>query len=123
MRIIGKVLYGSQNLHLHGSDSDKDYKVFMAPEFIDLYNGKDKPALPIGYDPEHNSAMDFRKFDSLLRRGNANAVEYLFSSEFELYDDNFAHYFELARTAFEESYVAYIWDYFFASAKGLVQIH
>lgn len=120
MRIIGKCLLGSQNYLLHNSDSDKDYKIFMAPEFIDLYNGKDKPTLPIGYDPEHNSAMDFRKFDSLLRRGNANIVEYLFSSNFELYDNDFADYFTWARIAFEKGYVAHIWNYFFASAKGLV---
>lgn len=120
MRVIGKSLYGSQNYHLDGPQSDKDYKIFMAPEFIDLYNGKDKPALPMGYNPDFVSAMDFRKFDNLLRRGNVNTIEYLFSSEFELYDDNFNEYFITAHEAFEKGYLTHVWDYFFSSVKGLI---
>jgi len=121
MRIIGKALYGSNNYHLDGPQSDKDYKLFIAPEFIDLYNGKDKYGIPFGFTEKDNiSTMDFRKFDSLLRKGNVNTIEYLFSTELYIYDETFIPYFELARHAFEEGYVAYVWDYYFASAKGLV---
>jgi len=119
MRIIGKALYGSQNYHLDDKQSDKDYKLFIAPEFIDLYNGKDKFGLPDSFT-EHFSVMDIRKYDSLLRKGNVNAVEYLFSTELGIFDKKFEPYFELARKAFSEGYVGYVWNYYFASAKGLV---
>lgn len=119
MRVIGKLLFGSQTYHLDGPQSDKDYKVIVVPEFIDLYNGKDKFSLPIGYDdPEHYSALDFRKFDSSLRKGNINVIDLIFSPELEIYDKLFISYFELARQIYSEGYATYIWDYFFASAKG-----
>lgn len=120
MRIIGKSLLGSQNYHLDSEQSDKDYKLFVAPEFIDLYNGKDKFGLPIGFDSEHYSMMNIIKYDSLLRKGSVNAVEYIFSTELSIFDKKFEPYFELARKAFAEGYVGYVWNYYFASAKGLV---
>lgn len=118
MRVIGKALYGSQIFHLDGPQSDKDYKIIIAPEFIDLYNGKDKYSLPVGYDNEHNSPIDFRQFDSHLRKGNANTIDLIFSPELSIFDDNFVPYFELARRACEDGYLGYVWPYFFASAKG-----
>ncbi len=118
MRIIGKALYGSQIFHLDGPQSDKDYKVIIAPEFIDLYNCKDKYSLPIGYDKEHNSPIDFRQFDAHLRKGNVNTIELIFSPELTIFDDNFVPYIELARRAYEEGYLGHVWSYFFASAKG-----
>lgn len=122
MRVIGKFLIGSQNYHLDGPQSDRDYKVLIAPEFIDLYRMKEasKGNLPFGYDPQYNSAMDVRKFDSLLRQGNVNAIEQLFSSEFNIFDTVFEKYFNLAREAYSKGYVAYVWQNYFASAKGLV---
>ena len=119
MRIIGKSLYGSQNCHLDGSNSDKDYKVFFAPEFIDLYRGKEKPSLPIGYDADHFSAMDIRKLNSLLHKGNINAIEYIFSSELDV-NDEFMPYFRLAREAFANGYAFHVWNGFFSSMKGCV---
>lgn len=118
MRIIGKALYGSQIYHLDGQQSDKDYKVIVAPEFIDLYNGKDKYSLPIGYDKEHNFPIDFRQFDAHLRKGNANTIDLIFSPELSIFDDSFVPYIELARRAYEEGYLGHVWSYFFASAKG-----
>lgn len=118
MRVIGKALYGSQTYHLNGPQSDKDYKVIIAPDFIDLYNGKDKYSLPVGYDKEHNSAMDFRQFDAHLRKGNANTIDLIFSPELSIFDDNFVPYIELARRAYEDGYLGHVWPYFFASAKG-----
>lgn len=118
MRVIGKALYGSQTYHLDGPQSDKDYKVIIAPEFIDLYNGKNKYGLPVGYDNEHNSTMDFRQFDAHLRKGKVNTIELIFSPEISIFDDNFVPYIELARRAYEEGYLGYVWSYFFASAKG-----
>lgn len=106
-------------MHLDGPQSDKDYKILVAPDFLDLYRGKDKFSLPVGYDAEHNSAIDFRKFDSLLRKGNMNTIEYLFSKEINLYDNSFTPYFELATKAYQEGYLTHVWDYFFASAKGM----
>lgn len=119
MRIIGKSLFGSQNYHLDDEQSDKDYKLFVAPEFIDLYNRKDKFELPDSFT-EHFSVMDIRKYDSLLRKGNVNAVEYLFSTEFGIFDKKFEPYFELARKVFSEGYVGYVWNCYFQSAKGLI---
>jgi len=118
MRVIGKALYGSQIFHLDGPQSDKDYKVIIAPEFIDLYNGKDKYSLPVGYDNEHNSPIDFRQFDAHLRKGNVNTIDLIFSPELSIFDDNFIPYIELARRAYEDGYLGHVWPYFFASAKG-----
>ena len=118
MRVIGKALYGSQTYHLDGPQSDKDYKVIIAPEFIDLYNGKDKYSLPVGYDNEHNSPIDFRQFDSHLRKGNVNTIDLIFSPELSIFDDSLIPYIELARRAYESGYLGYVWPYFFASAKG-----
>lgn len=118
MKVIGKALYGSQIFHLDGPQSDKDYKVLVVPEFIDMYKNKDKFGLPIGYDPEHFVPMDFRKFDSSIRKGNINTVELLFSPELDIYDEAFMPYIKLAREAFAEGYLAQVWPYFLASAKG-----
>ena len=122
MRVIGKILYGSQNFHLDGPQSDRDYKVLVAPEFIDLYRMKkaSKGDLPFGYDPEHDSAMDVRQFDSLLRRGNVNTIEFLFSSDFNLFDVKYTPYIKLAQEAYEKGYIAHVWKDYFASAQGLV---
>lgn len=118
MRVIGKALYGSQIFHLDGPQSDKDYKVIIAPEFIDLYNGKNKYGLPVGYNSENNSIMDFRQFDAHLRKGNVNTIDLIFSPEFFIFDDKFIPYIKLARQAYESGYLGHVWSYFFASAKG-----
>lgn len=122
MRVIGKALFGSQNYSLNSPASDTDYKVFVVPEFIDLYQMRkgDKTSLPIGYNKEHETPIDFRNFDKHIRAANCNNIELLYSKDLQIWDGNFLPYFKLAREAYANHYVAYKWDSFFSCVKGLV---
>lgn len=120
---IGRIGYGSQNYRLNGPDSDKDYKVFLCPDFNDLYNNRkvEKNDLPAFYDPEHYSPMDVRVFAKNVIAGNINCAEYLFSIEQNGRSDFFA-FLEEARQLYNDGYVMVCWDKFFASTEGLVKI-
>lgn len=122
MKVVGKVLFGSQNYFLDGPDSDCDYKLLMMPEFNDFYtyHKVDKNDLPEGYDPEHYNVMSVLKFDENLRKGNINALEMLFSREQELSDD-MASYFGMAKLVYNEGYLFTAWDTFLATVEGMVK--
>ena len=121
MKEVGRVLYGSQNLGLDGPDSDKDYKVLMAPSFEDLYFARkaEKNDLPSGLDHEHYSVVDVRTFDRLVRNGNPNTLEMLFSLEKQL-DPRLQSYFESAQELYASGFLVLVAYPFFKATKGLV---
>lgn len=122
MKVVGKVLFGSQNYFLDGPDSDRDYKLLMMPEFNDFYtyHKVDKNDLLEGYDPEHYNVMSVLKFDENLRKGNVNALEMLFSREQELSDD-LASYFDMSQVFYNRGYLLLVWDTFLATVEGMMK--
>ena len=76
---VGRILFGSQNYHLDGPDSDKDYKVLLCPDSEDFYFYKkvEKNNLSKELPSENYSPMDVRTFDKNLRAGNPNCLEML----------------------------------------------
>lgn len=122
MKEIANILYGSQNYGLSNSDSDKDYKVLLCPEFEDFYNYHkvDKQDLPNGYDHEHYSPMSVIQFHSLLMKGNPNCIEMLFSVETNSQNGGFLRYIMRMRELYHESYVALVWDNFYSAIKGMI---
>ena len=119
---VGHVLYGSQNYWLDGSDSDKDYKVFLCPEAEDFYYPAkvEKNDVPEGLDKEHYSPMDVRSFDKNLRKGNPNCLEMLWSKETEDLFLGFRTYMNDARCAFEQGYLVTVFPQFLSAVKGTV---
>ena len=121
MKVVGTVLYGSQNYSLDTVQSDRDYKIIVTPHFPELYSKKDLngAAVPFG-DPEHYSCMDVRTFANNLVKCNPNAIEMLFSTEM---DDSFAafrHLLEKWREPYIKGYVASQWDYFTKAIGGIM---
>ena len=121
MKEVGRALYGSQNYKLSNENSDKDYKVFLCPSFNDLYRAHkaDKGDLPHGLDSEHYSVLDVRKFADLVKVGNVNCLEYLFSLELTG-NDKFLNWCAQARELYGKGYLATVWPTFFSSLKGMV---
>lgn len=119
---VGKVLFGSQNYHLDGPDSDKDYKVLLCPDSEDFYFYKrvEKNDVPAGLSHENYSPMDVRTFDRNLRAGNPNCLEMLWGKEYEdLYYD-LETYMDEARSMFESGYLVMVFPQFFSAVKGVV---
>lgn len=121
MKVVGTVLYGSQNYLLSTPESDRDYKIIVTPNFDELYLKKDLngAAVPFG-DPEHYSCMDVRVFANNLAKGNPNAIEMLFSTEI---DDEFADFrclLEKWREPYFNGYVASQWHYFTEAVGGIM---
>lgn len=121
-KIAAIIRYGSQNYGLKCPDSDSDYKILVYPSFADLYNSKTKHELPLPYDSEHYSTMDLRQFDKLLRKGNPNIIELLFSNYQNINFDNvFWHtYWEQVHVLYENGYVAQVWPQFVSAVKGMI---
>jgi len=122
MKEVGRAMYGSQNYLLSNKDSDTDYKVFLCPTFEDLYRGHkaDKGDLPAHLDAEHYSVLDVRKFAELVKVGNVNCLEYLFSLDLSG-NDKFLDWCADARKLYEKGYLATVWPTFFASLTGMVK--
>lgn len=120
MKEVARFLYGSQNYGLDTPESDKDYKVILCPEFVDLYRYHKvcKDDLPCGLDPDHYSVMSVMQFHDLLMGGNPNCIEMLFSVETSS-DKSFDQYLHSVRAMYESSYVAIVWDKFYSALKGL----
>lgn len=116
---IAKVLYGSQNYGLNVDSSDKDYKVLCLPTFEELYYGKEV-SLPKKFQGnEHITVMDMRHWLNLMLKGNVNAIELLYSVEWEwLYE--ISYFLSRARVMFYNGYLASVWEYFITATKGLV---
>lgn len=100
--ILLKSLVGSHNYNLNNEDSDKDYKVFVAPKFEELYNGK-RFAKQILGDKEDITIHDIRKLTELLFKSNINFLEVLASKEVYIADNNpeIHRIFELKKDIFK----------------------
>ena len=123
MKEVGRVLLGSYNYELAGPSSDKDYKLFMCPDFNDLYRAHKASKGDLPAETVENgelSVLDVRKLDSLVRDGNVNVTEYLFSSE-QFLDRHFAVYWDQAQKLYEDGYLAVVWNKWFSSLEGLVK--
>ena len=79
-RVLGEILYGSQNYGLNGPNSDKDYHEIVMPSFYDLYYQK---------EASDKKSWDVRKFTKLILDGNFNAIELLFSVDKYFYSQDF----------------------------------
>lgn len=123
MKVVGTVLFGSQNYSLDTPQSDRDYKIIVTPNFDELYLKKDLNgvALPFSHlDPEHYSCMDVRTFANNLAKGNPNAIEMLFSTEIEDEFSDFRHLLEAWREPYFKGYVASQWHYFTEAVGGIM---
>ena len=122
MKEIARILVGSQNYGLDIPESDKDCKVLLCPEFEDLYNYRKVEAkdLPEGLDKEHYSVMSVITFDKLLRNGNPNCLEMLYSTNIESDSSNFLIYVNQARELFRYGYLAIVWENFYNAVAGII---
>lgn len=73
-------LVGSHNYGLNDENSDKDYKLFLIPDFSDLYTGNRFHEQTIGEDEDYD-VHDIRKLSDLLYKSNVNYMETLVSKE------------------------------------------
>lgn len=121
MKVVGTILYGSNNYRLNTPESDRDYKIIVVPNFDELYLKKDLngAAVPFG-DPEHYSCMDVRAFANNLAKGNPNAIEMLFSTEIDDEFSDFRHLLETWREPYFNGYVASQWHYFTEAVGGIM---
>lgn len=127
MKEVACILYGSQNYGLDTPESDRDYKVLLCPEFMDLYSYHKvcKDDLPNGLDPEHYSVMSLMQFHDLLMAGNPNCLEMLFSVESNLTATDYTingyltDYFDRAKRIYAAGYIAVVWDKFYSALKGI----
>mgnify|MGYP002672476242 CR=1 FL=1 len=81
--LVFKALVGSHNYNLNTTDSDKDYKIFVFPNFDDLYNKREYNLNQTS--PEQDFTVhDIRKLPEFLWKANLNFIEILYSAEYEL---------------------------------------
>lgn len=79
-KVVIKALVGSHNYNLNCETSDKDYKVFVAPTFDDLYSSNQFSKSYIGENEDYD-VHDIRKVNNLWWKANVNFLEVLFSEE------------------------------------------
>lgn len=107
-RVLGEILYGSQNYGLNGPNSDKDYYEIVMPSFYDLYYQK---------EASDKKSWDIRKFTKLILDGNFNAIELLFSVEKYFYSPEFEYLWYTLR-AYSSDIVARRSLKFYYSVRG-----
>lgn len=78
--VVLKALVGSHNYNIANIESDRDYKVFIAPTFEELYKGE-RFSKSIITPTEDNDIHDVRKLADLLFKANINFLEVLASNE------------------------------------------
>ena len=122
MKLIARVLIGSQNYGLDTELSDKDYKLLYLPDFNDLYSPSNKIKVAEEFQNEHFAAIDVRKFVDLVLKGNPNAIELLYSIDWQWYVPYgcLHNMVSLLRTTLADGYLATVWKYFVQACKGLV---
>lgn len=81
-----RALVGSHNYNLNTEESDKDYKVFVAPTFDDLYFGK-QYSISVITETVDLDYHDIRKLSSLFFKSNVNFMEVLFSNDIQISED------------------------------------
>lgn len=106
---------GSQNYGLDTPESDKDYKWIEIPSMDELFN---KQSLTRQLN-EHNSVWDIRDFFRYLKKAAPTALEVLFSSETEYFDENFRDLMNEVR-AKASSLIRNNWNGFVNGTKGMV---
>jgi hypothetical protein len=107
-RVLGEILYGSQNYGLNGPNSDKDYYEIVMPSFYDLYYQK---------EASDKKSWDIRKFTKLILDGNFNAIELLFSVDKQFYSQDFEFLWHYLR-AISSDIVARRSKKFYYSIRG-----
>lgn len=107
-RVLGEILYGSQNYGLNGPNSDKDYHEIVMPSFYDLYYQK---------EASDKKSWDIRKFTKLILDGNFNAIELLFSVDKYFYSQDFEYLWYTLR-AYSSDIVARRSLKFYYSVRG-----
>ena len=119
MKELVTLLYGSQNYKLDTPESDCDFKILVTPSFDDLYFER-KPGQVVDYDPEHYSYMDIRKYHELIKKGNYNATEMLFTTTryYATESSLVADYFNTWQEVYNNGYLYFMWDNFFNSLRG-----
>jgi len=85
--ILLKALVGSWNYNLATEESDKDYKLFVAPTFEDLYTGKQYSKMTVTETEDHD-IHDVRKLSQLFFKSNINFLEVLASNELTIPQGN-----------------------------------
>jgi uncharacterized protein len=82
-KVLLQALTGSHNYNLQTEDSDRDYKVFVAPTFDDLYNNRYHKQNLIKFNGENvdKDIKDIRQLSDLLWKSNIAYLELLFSKE------------------------------------------
>ena len=97
-RVLGIFLYGSQNYHMAGPDSDIDSKVIYLPTFEDFCLNKQWLSIDIETeDGEHIDIKDIRYMKEMWEKQNINFLEILFTDYFIInpkYIQLFTHYFK-----------------------------
>lgn len=112
--MLGKFLIGSNNYNLDLPESDKDYKIIVAPTFEDLFYNK---TLNKQID-DNTSQVDFRFFFQKLLKGNPNYIEMLFSQEKIFYDERLEFLFSMSKIILP-SILRLKWSNFVSAVKGL----
>lgn len=79
-KIALKAIVGSHNYGINDERSDKDYKIFVFPNFSDLYEGKKFTAVHAS-PMEDYTVHDIRELSKFLCKANINFLEVLFSNE------------------------------------------
>lgn len=95
-KVLLKTLVGSRNYNLDTEESDRDYKVFVAPTFNDLYSGNQFKE-NILTDAIDEDIKDIRQLPVLLWKSNISYLEILFSKEIimDLSNDSLRKIFKL----------------------------
>jgi uncharacterized protein len=89
--VVLQALVGSHNYNLSTPESDRDYKVFVAPTFEELYMGTkyQKDILKHPDDGNDYSIHDVRKIPDLFYKANLNYLEILSSNEIVIPSGNY----------------------------------
>lgn len=83
--IVFKALTGSHNYNLQTVGSDKDYKIFVAPTFEDMYGSKPY-SKSIITATEDKDIHDIRKFPELMWKSNIAFMEAMHSISITFFD-------------------------------------
>ncbi|MCC3687481.1 nucleotidyltransferase domain-containing protein [Bacillus cereus] len=81
-KVVLEALTGSHNYNLATVGSDKDYKIFTAPTFEDLYTGN-RYKKNIITDTVDKDIKDIRQLTDLLWKSNISYLEILFSNSID----------------------------------------
>lgn len=98
--IVLKGLVGSHNYRLATRLSDKDYKVFVAPTFEELYKHK-YFSKDIITPEEDNSFHDIRKLPELFFKSNLSYLEVLESNELHIVGEELKEIYNLRKEIFK----------------------